>query len=257
MTSSAWVRVPTPTPNARLRLFCFPYAGGGASVFRSWSRMLPASLQVCPVQLPGREDRLREAPFTAMSALMEALVPAVQPFLDKPFAIFGHSLGAVVGFELARHLRRQGEAQPVRLFVSSSRAPQVPDPDPPIHTLPEPEFIDELRNLKGTPEEVFQHRELLDMMVPLLRADFAVLETYEYREAPPLDCPISALGGLDDDEVKRGELAAWRRQTTSAFTLRMFPGHHFFLRDTKNAVLRAIANDIAERVSRFSYESPQ
>jgi len=240
----SWVTYRKPSPQVRLRLFCFPYAGGGVSIFRAWSDGLPADVEVCPVQLPGRGTRLMEPPFTRLSPLVQALAEALFPLLDKPFAFFGHSLGALVSFELARQLRRQYAVQPVRLFISADRAPQISYRDPPIHSLPEGEFLVELRRLNGTPREVLEDEELRQIMLPLLRADFAVYETYGYRTEPPLNCPISAFGGLQDHRVSRGDLEAWREQTSVSFSLRMFPGDHFFLNTTQPPLLGALSQDL-------------
>ena len=248
MTTAAafdsWIAYRKPCPQARLRLFCFPYAGGGVSIFRAWSDSLPADVEVCPVQLPGRGTRLMESPFTRLSPLIQALAQALLPFLDKPFAFFGHSLGALVSFELARQLRREYAVQPVRLFISADRAPQIPNRDPPIHSLPEGEFLVELRRLNGTPREVLEDEELRQIMLPLLRADFAVYETYGYSTEPPLNCPISAFGGLQDHRVSRGDLEAWRDQTSGSFSLRMFPGDHFFLNTTQPILLRVLYQEL-------------
>ena len=240
----SWIAYRMPSPQARLRLFCFPYAGGGVSIFRAWSDSLPADVEVCPVQLPGRGTRLMEPPFTRLSPLIEALTQALFPLLDKPFAFFGHSLGALVSFELARQLRREYAVQPVRLFISADRAPQIPNRDPPIHSLPEGEFLVELRRLNGTPREVLEDEELRQIMLPLLRADFAVYETYGYSTEPPLNCPISAFGGLQDHRVSRGDLDAWRDQTSVSFSLRMFPGDHFFLNTTQPVLLRVLSQEL-------------
>jgi medium-chain acyl-[acyl-carrier-protein] hydrolase len=240
----SWIAYRMPSPQARLRLFCFPYAGGGASIFRAWPEGLPADVEVCPVQLPGRGTRLMEPPFTRLPPLIQALAQALLPLLDKPFAFFGHSLGALVSFELARQLRRQHAVQPVCLFISADRAPQIPNRDPPIHSLPEGEFLVELRRLNGTPREVFEDEELMQIMLPLLRADFAVYETYGYSTEPPLNCPISAFGGLQDLRVSRGDLEAWRDQTSVAFSLRMFPGDHFFLNTTQPSLLAALSEEL-------------
>ena len=226
----SWISFRKAGPEARLRLFCFPYAGAGALIFRAWSDGLPADIEVCPVQLPGRGTRLMERPFTQLSPLVEALAQALVPLLDRPFAFFGHSLGALVSFELARRVRRQYGVQPVRLFVSASRAPQIPHRGPSIHTLPEKDFLAELSRLNGTPSELLGHEELMEIMLPLLRADFAVYETYVYSTEPPLNCPISAFGGLQDHRVKDSDLEAWRAQTSESFSLRMLPGDHFFLK---------------------------
>jgi medium-chain acyl-[acyl-carrier-protein] hydrolase len=225
-----WISFSKPGREARLRLFCFPYAGAGAFIFRTWPDDLPGDVEVCPVQLPGRGTRLMEPPFTQLLPLVEALAHALAPFLDKPFAFFGHSLGALVSFELARCIRREWGVHPARLLVSASRAPQIPHRGQPIHTLPEKEFLAELGRLNGTPSELLEHKELMEIMLPLLRADFAVYETYMYAPEPPLNCPISVFGGIQDHRVKNSDLEAWRAQTTGSFSLRMFPGDHFVLK---------------------------
>jgi medium-chain acyl-[acyl-carrier-protein] hydrolase len=229
----SWIAFRKPNPQARLRLFCFPYAGTGASIFRTWSDGLPADVEVCPVQFPGRGTRLLETPFTQLLPLIEALAQALVPLMDKPFAFFGHSLGALVGFELARQLRRQSGVQPVRLFISADLAPQIPHRDRPLHALPEGELLAELRRLNGIPGKVLEEAELMQMILPILRADFAVYETYVYSAEPPLNCPISTFGGLQDQRVSRGDLEAWRDQTNGSFSVRMFPGDHFFLNTTQ------------------------
>jgi len=240
----SWIACRKSIPQPRLRLFCFPYAGGGVSIFRAWSDGLPADVEVCPIQLPGRGPRLIEPPFNRLSPLIHALAEALFPLLDKPFAFFGHSLGALVSFELARQLRRQYAVQPVRLFISADRAPQIPNRDPPTHSLPEGEFLMAVRRLNGTPREVLEDEELRQIMLPLLRADFAVYETYWYATEPSLNCPISAFGGLQDHRVSRGDLEAWRDQTSVSFSLRMFPGDHFFLNTTQPFLLRVLSQEL-------------
>jgi len=227
-----------------LRLFCFPYAGGAASVFRDWSDGLPADVEVCPIQLPGRGARLMEPPLSQLPPLIEALAEALLPLLDKPFALFGHSLGSLVSFELARQLRTKHQVRPVRLFVSAGPAPQIPHRGPPIHNLPEKEFSAELRRLNGTPGELLNHKELMDIVLPSLRADFALYESYRYSSGPPLNCPISTYGGLNDPKVKYNDLEAWRDQTSVSFSIRMFAGDHFFLRTTQALLLRALSQEL-------------
>ena len=245
-TSSAafdpWISYHKPGPKTRLRLFCFPYAGAGALIFRTWSDSLPADVEVCPVQLPGRGSRMTERPFTQLSPLVEALAQALAPLLDRPFAFFGHSLGALVSFELARRIRRQHGVHPARLFVSAARAPQIPHRGPSIHTLPDKEFLMELRRLSGTPSELLDHEELMEIMLPILRADFALYETYLYSIEPPLNCPISAFGGLQDSKVSDSDLEAWRAQTSVSFSLQMFPGDHFFLKQP--LLLRSLVQEL-------------
>jgi medium-chain acyl-[acyl-carrier-protein] hydrolase len=241
-----WLAYREVNPRARLRMFCFPYAGGGASAYRGWAASLPATVEVCPVQLPGREGRLREPPFTRPSPLIQATADALEPYLDMPFVFFGHSMGGMISFELTRELRRRGKKQPLHLFVSGRRAPHLPAREEPIHDLPEPEFIVKLRELNGTPEEVLQHAELMKLLTPVLRADFAVNETYEFTAEEPLDLGLSAFGGLGDVDVTREDVDAWRQHAKGRFRLRMLPGDHFFLHSAKDLITEAVARDLAE-----------
>jgi medium-chain acyl-[acyl-carrier-protein] hydrolase len=244
--SERWLAYREVNPRARLRMFCFPYAGGGASVYRGWAPLLPADVEVCPVQLPGRESRLRDQPFSRPEPMIAALAEVLTPYMDLPFVFFGHSMGGLIGFELSRELRRRGQKQPLFLFASGRRAPHLPPREEDIHDLPEPEFIAKLRELNGTPEEVLQHSELMKLLLPILRADFSVNETYVYTEEEPLDFPISAFGGLGDEEITREDVEAWRQHTRGRFRMRMLPGDHFFIHGTKELILEAVARDLAE-----------
>jgi medium-chain acyl-[acyl-carrier-protein] hydrolase len=193
------------------------------------------------VQLPGRGRLLKERPATRYDELLPALSSALAPHLDRPFAFFGHSMGATIAFELARRLRRERGLLPAHLFASGSPAPQLPDRHPRTFDLPEPEFIEELRQLNGTPREVLEHPELMELMLPVLRADFELVQTYRYTDAPPLECPVTALGGEQDSLVPREDLEAWRALTSADFDLRMVPGDHFFLQTSQQAVLRVVS----------------
>ncbi|HET9320416.1 MAG TPA: alpha/beta fold hydrolase [Bryobacteraceae bacterium] len=225
---------------AKLRLFCFPYAGGGASVFRAWASYLPPGVAVCPVRLPGRETRQGERPFDSMDDLVGTLRRVIDPYLDKPFAFFGHSLGAVIAFELARLLA----ARHTCLFVSAACAPQlrrdhVPPPPP-----SDDELIAELGRLDGIPKELRENRELMQLALPALRADTALYRNYVYREGPPLKCPIRAYGGLDDERITRWHLETWAEQTTQSFNVEMFPGGHFFLQTQQDELLKALSREL-------------
>ncbi|MFY9555864.1 MAG: thioesterase II family protein [Blastocatellia bacterium] len=243
--ASQWIVRAKINSEARLRFFCFPYAGGNAFTFRKWSDFLPERVEICAVQLPGRGSRIHEPPFTRISDLVPMLAQAIIGYEDIPMALFGHSMGAVVAFELARYLRRERNVNVVHLFASGRRAPQVALDEPMTHDLPEPEFLETLRTLNGTPKEVFEHPELLDLMIPVLRADFAVCQTYSYSVEPPLDCPITAFGGLKDGEVTREQLDAWRKQTTASFCLRMLPGDHFFINLAQPVLFELMSQDLA------------
>jgi medium-chain acyl-[acyl-carrier-protein] hydrolase len=245
--TSSWIVSSRPKPQAGVRLFCLPCAGAGASRFASWSAGLGPEVEVCPLQPPGREERLAEPAFTRLGPFVAALADAIDFHLERPYALFGHSLGALVAFELTRALRRAGRPLPVVLFVAAFRAPHLPDPAPPLHDAPLPVFRAELQRLNGTPAEVLENDELMRLVEPTLRADFAVHETYVHTPEPPLSCPISVLGGLDDREVDGDGLAEWRRHTDRPLTLRMLPGDHFFVGEP--LVLEAIARDL-ERFAR-------
>src|SRR5689334_20484357 len=189
---SSWISPGRPRSGTRLRLFCLPYAGGGASMFHPWVEALAPSIDVRAVQLPGRENRLPEEPFIALNPLVAALADVIAPQLDMPYALFGYSMGALIVFELARELARVHARTPVKLMVAAHRAPHIRDPDPDIHDLPEPRFIQAIRRLHGTADEVLDHPELRSLLLPLLRADFTLCETYRHEVADPLECPIVA-----------------------------------------------------------------
>ncbi len=244
---NSWIFASRPNPQARMRLFCFPHAGGGASFFRPWIGALSADIEVCPVQLPGRENRLKEQPFNQFAPLISVLAQALRPYLTVPFAFFGHSMGALVSFGLTRQLRRQHDPIPIHLFLSAYRAPQIQNAEPPLHQLPESEFVKKVLALNGTKREVLENNELRQFLLPILRADFAVCETYDHTIEEPLACPITVFGGLQDNRVKPHDLAAWQEQTSGRFIQRMLPGDHFFLQTMRTPLLQLISQDIAQR----------
>jgi medium-chain acyl-[acyl-carrier-protein] hydrolase len=238
-----WILRPRPQPAAALRLVCFPYAGGGASAFRTWPDGLPANVELWAVELPGRETRSQDRPLDMRSELVSQLADAVAPQLQAPFVFYGHSLGAVLAFHFARELRRRGCTAPAHLFVSGRRAPQLPEPAP-MHGLPEGQLIDRLRRLGGIPDAVLAEPELVAYFLPLLRADISVVEAEDYVDEPPLSCPITALGGLADEKARVAELDAWAAQTHAAFEREMFPGGHFFIQTSRAAFLGALSRHL-------------
>lgn len=244
--SRGWLLRSTPRPLARARLFCFSHAGGGASAFRLWASALPQQLEVCAVQLPGRENRLREPPLASVAAIVDALVPALAPHLDLPFAFFGHSMGAVLAAEVTRALLASAGRLPRHLLVSGRRPPHVPGPETPLHVLPDPEFIAEIRHrYGGMPPEIVEDRELLALLLPSLRADVRALETHRPPARPALPCPVSVFGGSEDRLTPRAHLDAWRGETTGAFRVRVFAGGHFYLDACRAELLADIAATLA------------
>jgi surfactin synthase thioesterase subunit/glycosyltransferase involved in cell wall biosynthesis len=235
---AAWFPSAATSPNRRL--FCFPHAGGGASQpldLSGWAAV--------PVRLPGRESRLAEAPFERMGPLVAGLAENIEPYLDRPFAFFGHSMGAAVAFELARELRRRSRPLPTTLIASGARAPQfrrhhVPPPAPSREA-----FLEELRRLQGIPAEVLCDPALMRAILPALEADAALYRNYVYAEGAPLSMPIRAYGGVDDPNVRREHLDGWAEQTTTSFAVRVFPGGHFYLTTAREAFLQALEGDLA------------
>lgn len=246
-TTQRWIGRPAPRAGARLRLICLPYAGGGTAAFRPWTKHLPPDIELCLVQLPGREKRMGETPYTVLENLVSDLTEALDPLLDRQYALFGHSMGALTAFALTRHLRSRGHPQPAHLFVSGRRAPQIPENEAPLHHLPDAAFVAALvRRYNGIPPAVLQDVELLRLFIPSLRADLTMIETYRYVEAPPLDCPITAFGGWEDGRATQVDLASWRDLTRGDFTLRMFPGGHFFIQSSRMPLVEMVAGELAD-----------
>lgn len=245
-----WIRCIKPRPDARIRLYCIPHAGGGASAYRTWQDGLPSIVEVRAVQLPGRENRLMETPFSSATEAAKALADVVEPELSGTWALFGHSMGALVGYELLRELARRGATLPGRFFASAFRAPQVANPDEPIHELPDAEFLDELnRRYDAVPAAARESEELLELILPGLRADTTVCDVYRHEGGEPLSVPISALGGERDTIVRPELLEAWADRTSAGFDLTLFPGDHFYLQADEKALLELISKRLLELAS--------
>ncbi|NTU80897.1 MAG: thioesterase [Chloroflexales bacterium] len=244
--NSAWLVRGSPQAQARLRLFCFPHAGVGAAIYTPWRALLPPSIELCAIVLPGREGRMRESAYTRLAPLVADLASALEPMLDRPYAIFGHSIGALLGFELARELRRRAAPEPVHLFASARRAPHLRDADPPLYRLSDTQLVEEMqRRYNGIPAVILADRELLSLFLPVMRADVTLADTYLYTPEPPLTCPISALGGDGDHRVSHEELGAWRTHTRSSFGVQLFPGDHFYLQTARAPLIELIAGALS------------
>ena len=229
---------------AGLRLFCFPFAGGGTLLYRSWAEALRARAAVCPVCLPGREGRLNEPAFDSMDALVAALAKAIAPFLDAPFAFYGHSMGAAIAFELARALRRAGRPLPRGMFVSAARAPQFRLGHQPQAEPDDASLMEQLRRLEGVPAEVLANPALMRLAMPALRADARLYRNYVYRPEEPLAIPIFAYGGDADPNVSQEQKGAWREQTAAAFGQTEFAGGHFFIQSARAQFLAALGEGL-------------
>lgn len=226
-----------------MRLFCFPYAGGSEIAYRTWQQNLPEAIEVLPIQLPGRGPRMREPALTRLAPLAQALAQSLRPEMDLPFALFGHSMGGLIAFELARQLRREGGPLPVHLFISAKCCPKDAD-DLWAGELPDSELIQILRRFEGTPKEVLENEELMQLLLPVIRADMELCNAYVCDPEPPLPCPITAFGGLQDQRSGRKCLEGWKEYTTGRFTLRMFPAGHFFLQTWERSILEAISREL-------------
>lgn len=219
-----------PRPNASKRIFCFPYAGGSAAIiYRKWTFNLPEEFEVLPVELPGRGARLQESLKFDMSSLVDELITSIETYLDKPFLFFGHSMGALVSYELTRKLRQLQLPLPDKLFLSSHSAPQITKRTPIMHKLPKNEFIRELKELNGMPKEFFESEELLDIFLPIIKADYTVCETYKFDSVSKLPIPFVAIRGMNDETVLAEDMIDWSKLTESEFNFYEFPGDHFFI----------------------------
>jgi surfactin synthase thioesterase subunit len=236
-----WLMRSGANATAGRRLICIPYAGGGAAAFSGWAKALGADVEVCSVQLPGRENRFREKPFDSMAPLVAAIAEGIRPILDEPYSIYGHSLGGIIGFEVARYSRSHFGREPENLIVSAVRAPHLPYPFSLIGKLPEAEFIAEIGSrYEPVPEEILRDEEMLRLTIPVLRADFSVFETYAYTDTPPLASNIHVLGGEHDRMVSRDALDAWSVHTTATHSVTIVPGGHFFIREQRERVWQRV-----------------
>jgi surfactin synthase thioesterase subunit len=222
------------------RLVCFPHAGAGPRMYRSWASYVPASVELSAAQIPGHERRIAEDPVRRLQPLVARLSEEVEDHSGRPFAFFGHSFGALVAFELARLLHEGTSLQPEVLFVSGCAAPHLPFRQRGIQDLTDEAFVSALREVAGVPEAILDHEEFLALLLPALRADMEMFDMYRYEAGVPLRCAISAFGGIDDGEVPIASIGAWRELTVGAFTSNFFPGGHFFVQSATADIVSTI-----------------
>ena len=227
----------------RLRLFCFPYAGGSAATFREWFKVLDAHVDVVAVEYPGRGGRRRETLLKRVADIVDIVAPDIDAQIDRPFALFGHSMGGLVAYELLQRLVQRG-VQPACVFMSGCRPPLIKRSEKNLHQLPDTEFIEELRKFNGTPAALLGDPELMSLAMPILRADFEAVATYPQGGEAKMPCPVFAYGGMNDDNVTLDELEGWRDMTRAQCTVRVFPGDHFFLHSEGMTLLRVLLRDI-------------
>lgn len=236
-----WITSVNATTQAKGQLICLPFAGGGASYYRRWNPIVPDTISMFAMQLPGREERMAEPPFDRMQELVQAAITGLIPALRPPYSLFGHSLGALICYELVHALAQQGYPMPEHLFVSGAMAPHIARATMPVHELPDNRLIEKVARYGGFAEEILEHPELMELLMPRLRADFALFETHTFQQRAPLPCPITAFAGQSDEYVRLDAVAAWQSHTAAEFQFESFPGGHFFLNESAPQILDRIA----------------
>jgi len=245
--NTQWLEFYRPRPEARVRLFCFPYAGGSALIFRDWQDSLPEFIEVWPIQLPARGKRVAEPPIREVPRVVDALQRELPSPFSMPYALFGHSMGALLAFELARYGESIGRP-PVHLFIGARGAPHLPQ-ERKTCRLPDDEFIEELRRIGATPNEILSDPDLVRFFLPTVRADFQLAQEYNFVDAPPISCPIVALAGRTDREVSLNSMNQWSRHTRARHSLHLFPQGHFFLKESQPQVLALLASELSRALS--------
>jgi len=240
MNDNKWLIIPNPKPMADLKLICFPYAGGSASTYLTWSEWLPANVELVAIQLPGRASRLFEKAHSDFDTLIEALLEFIPNLIDRPYVFFGHSLGSRIAFGLMSKMKDKGLKLPIHFIASGSRAPHISSKAREISHLPDEEFIVVLRQLNGTPKAVLENRDIMSIYLPLLRADFQLASACYIPSKYRFDCPISVLGGKGDKVVCHSDLLRWEELFSHPLDLNYLVGDHFFIESNKQLMAEAI-----------------
>lgn len=250
-----WFYIQKPNPAAKLRLFCFPYAGGGTSIFRNWYQSLPDTIEVVAIRAPGRENRLSEQPISSLSALVEEIFQHIQPLLNKPFIFFGHSNGALICFELARLLQRKQMAMPNGVILSAKSPPHIAKSTKNISQLPDSEFLAELQDMNGTPLALLQNHELMELLMPMLRADFSLSENLIYQHDITLQCPATLIYGAQD-KITIAQIMAWQDLLQHPVKLVELSGGHFFIDEQRDQLLSVLRQMLTESLSFINFPDP-
>jgi medium-chain acyl-[acyl-carrier-protein] hydrolase len=237
----AWLHVPRPLTRPALRLFAFPYAGATGSAYHAWAQMLPSGIELCGIQMPGRHARIHEPSCTRLEPLVDALVSVLVECADAPFVCYGHSMGAVLAFALTRELQARAYPLPRHLVVSGRSAPHLMPPRSGLHLLPDAEFIEQLRLFNGMPRQLLDDPEIMQLVLPAMRADFGLLAGIAPVAPAPMPVPVSAWGGRTDTDAPEAAIRAWEQHTSEKFEVRMFDGGHFFINELRGEVLAALS----------------
>jgi medium-chain acyl-[acyl-carrier-protein] hydrolase len=224
----------------RARVFCFPHSGGTAAAFKQLGQVLPEGLELCAFEPPGREARAAEPFAKTMDELLAPVLTHAHALFDRPYVLLGHSLGTWMAFELARKLQKTSVRTARALVLAGCRAPHVAR-RPPLSQLDRHDLLEELRRMNGTPREVLDADHLMALLLPRIRADFALGERYQLADEPPLDVPVHVLGGLEDPTARPAQLSAWRSLCTGPFELTLLPGDHFFVTAQSRALAKLLA----------------
>lgn len=246
-----WFHIKKPAPNAKIRLFCFPYAGGSAQVYQQWCDNLPTGVEVIGVQYPGRNSRFADPLIGRCDEMVSAIMTNIRLSLDKPFVFFGHSNGALISFELARALKQAGVDRQLHHFISAKRAIHLPYNRRKMHDLPHDEFVSELETLGGTPPEVLANRELMELFLPVLRNDFGIGETFSYQGEHKLACQATLLYGEQDDDVPEVDVLRWQELIEQPVVTRKFSGDHFFINSQQDELLRYLNERLSDMLEQL------